>query len=42
MLLVEDNPLIGMLVAETLRDEDIEVIEVSDADGALQALPPPR
>ena len=38
ILLVEDEPLIRMLVAETLRDEGFEVIEASDADGAIFAV----
>jgi hypothetical protein len=38
ILLVEDEPLIRMLVAETLRDEGFEVIEASDADGAINEL----
>ncbi len=38
ILLVEDESLIRMLVAETLGEEGFEVIEAWDTAGAMQAL----
>lgn len=38
ILLVEDEALIRILVAEELRDADYEVVEASSADEALELL----
>lgn len=38
VLVVEDEPLLRMDVAEGLRDEGFEVIEASSADQAIRAL----
>jgi DNA-binding NtrC family response regulator len=38
VLLVEDEMLIRMVVADYLRDEDFRVVEASDADEAIEIL----
>jgi DNA-binding NtrC family response regulator len=42
ILLVEDEALIRMAMADALRAADFDVIEVADADGALAVLNAPR
>jgi CheY-like chemotaxis protein len=38
VLLVEDEPLIRMVSAESLQDEGFEVVEAANADEALEVL----